>query len=62
MVMAFGVWFVMFASKFVFIWAIDAVFGDDVNINGFFGIFVIALVVTVLHRFADWVFVNLGRS
>lgn len=60
--MAFGVWFVMFASKFVFIWAIDLVLGDDVDINGFFGIFVVALVVTVAHRLADWVFVLLGRS
>ena len=59
--MAFGVWFVMFASKFVFIWAIDVVFGDDVNVNGFFGIFVVALVVTVMHRLADWVFIRLGR-
>jgi hypothetical protein len=60
--MAFGVWFVMFSSKFVFIWAIDLVFGDAVNINGFFGIFVVALVVMVVHRLADWVFVRLGRS
>jgi hypothetical protein len=60
--MVFGVWFVMFTSKFVFIWAIDLVFGDAVNINGFFGIFVVALVVTVVHRFADWVFIRLGRS
>ncbi len=59
--MAFGVWFVMFSSKFVFIWAIDLVLGDDVNINGFFGIFVVALVVTVVHRLADWAFVRLGR-
>ena len=58
--MAFGVWFVMFSSKFVFIWAIDVVFGDDVNINGFFGIFIVALVVTVMHRLADWVFIRLG--
>ena len=29
--MAFGVWFVMLSSKFVFIWAIDIVFGDDVK-------------------------------
>jgi uncharacterized membrane protein YvlD (DUF360 family) len=61
-VMAFGVWFVMFASKFVFIWAIDVVFGDDVNINGFFGIFIVALVVTVMHRLADWLFIRLGRQ
>ena len=59
--MALGVWFVMFVSKFVFIWAIDLIFGDEVNINGFFGIFIVALVVTVMHRLADWVFVRLGR-
>jgi hypothetical protein len=58
--MAFGVWFVMFTSKFVFIWAIDGIFGDAVNINGFFGIFIVALVVTVVHRLADWAFVRLG--
>lgn len=60
--MAVGVWFVMFASKFVFIWAIDLVFGDDVDINGFFGILTVALVVTVVHRLADWVFVRLGPT
>jgi hypothetical protein len=60
-VMALGVWLVMFVSKFVFIWAIDLVCGENVNINGFFGIFVIALVVTVMHRLADWVFVRLGQ-
>ena len=60
--MALGVWFVMFTSKFVFIWAIDLVFGDDVDINGFFGIFAVALVVTVVHRLADQVFARLGPT
>ena len=60
--MVFGVWFVMFASKFVFVWAIDLVFGDAVNINGFLGIFVVVLVVTVVRRLADWLFIRLGRS
>jgi hypothetical protein len=59
--MALGVWGVLFVSKFVFIWAIDLVFGDTININGFFGIFTVALVVTVVHRLADWVFIRLGR-
>lgn len=62
LLMAFGVWFVMFTSKFVFVWAIDLVFGDNVNIDGFFGIFLVALVATVVHRLADYVFVRLGRS
>ena len=61
-VMAVGVWFVLFSSKFVFIWAIDLVFGEDVNINGFFGIFAVALLVTVAHRSADIVFVRLGAT
>jgi uncharacterized membrane protein YvlD (DUF360 family) len=60
--MALGVWFVMFSSKFVFIWVIDLVFGDDVDINGFFGIFAVALVVTVVHRLADQVFARLGSA
>jgi hypothetical protein len=61
-VMAVGVWFVLFSSKFVFIWAIDLAFGDDVNINGFFGILAVAFVVTVVHRSADIVFVRLGAA
>jgi hypothetical protein len=60
--MVVGVWFVLFSSKFVFIWAIDLVLGDDVNINGFFGILAVALVVTVVHRTADVVFVRLGET
>jgi hypothetical protein len=59
--MALGVWGVLFVSKFVFIWAIDLVFGDAIDIEGFFGIFAVALVVTVVHRLADWVFIRLGR-
>jgi hypothetical protein len=59
--MAFGVWALLFVSKFVFIWAIDLVFGDTIDIDGFFGIFAVALVVTVVHRLADWVFIGLGR-
>jgi Na+/proline symporter len=60
--MAVGVWFVLFSSKFVFIWAIDLVFGDDVDIDGFFGIFAVAVLVTVVHRAADVVFVRLGAT
>jgi hypothetical protein len=60
-VMAVGVWAVLFVSKFVFIWAIDLLFGDTIDIEGFFGIFAVALVVTVVHRLADWVFIRLGR-
>jgi hypothetical protein len=60
--MVVGVWFVLFSSKFVFIWAIDLVLGEDVNINGFFGILAVALVVTLVHRSADIVFARLGAT
>ena len=58
----FMVWLVMFLSKFVFIWAIDGLFGDDVNINGFFGILILAATVTVIYRLAEYIFVRLGNS
>jgi uncharacterized membrane protein YvlD (DUF360 family) len=60
--MVVGVWFVLFASKFVFIWAIDLVLGEDVNIDGFFGILAVAVVVTLVHRSADIVFARLGET
>lgn len=52
----------MFLSKFVFIWSIDQVFGDNIDINGFFGILYLVLAVTILHKSADLVFRNLGDS
>ena len=58
--MLFCVWLVMFLSKFVFIWSINFVFGDNVNINGFFGVLWVALSVTVVHGLVDYVFVKLG--
>lgn len=58
--MFFCVWLVMFLSKFVFIWAIDIVFGESININGFFGILLVVLSVTVIHKLADRAFIWLG--
>jgi len=59
--MFFMVWLVMFLSKFVFIWSIDAILGDNVNINGFFGVLILAVSVTVIHKLADYAFVRLGK-
>lgn len=62
MLMFFFVWLVMFTSKFVFIWVIDFIFGNNININGFFGILILVLIVTVIHKLADKVFTELGDS
>jgi hypothetical protein len=58
--MVFGVWFVLFSSKFVFVWVIDAIFGDDVNVQGFFGILLVVAGVTILQRLAGLVDQALG--
>jgi len=60
--MFFCVWLVMFISKFVFIWVIDFIFGNYININGFFGILILVLTVTVIHKVADKVFIELGDN
>ena len=59
--MIFCVWLVMFSSKFVFIWVIDQIFGDNININGFFGILFVVLCVTIIHKLADYTFKKLGE-
>lgn len=62
LLMVFGVWLVMFLSKFVFIWALDVLFGDYIIIDGFFGILIIVLAVTIVHRLAQVLFNKLGQS
>ncbi len=56
----FSVWLVMFLSKFVFVWVIDQLFGDNININGFFGILAVVVCVTLVHKLADYIFIKLG--
>lgn len=60
--MFFLVWLVMFLSKFVFIWTIDLAFGDNIAIQGFFGILWLVLCVTVAHKLADRTFIKLGDN
>lgn len=58
--MLFCVWLVMFLSKFVFIWVLDLMFGSYINIHGLFGILVIVLCVTIIHKLAYYIFKKLG--
>ena len=58
----FCVWFVLFISKFIFIWAIDAVFGEDIAIHGFFGIMLVVAAVTNKQKLADTIFIKLGDA
>ena len=49
-VLVFGVWAVMFLSKFVFLWAIGFVFDESVQIDGFFNIFYVVLAMTLAQK------------
>jgi len=60
--MFFFVWLVMFLSKFIFVAVIDFIFNDYMNINGFFGILILVLTVTVVFRISDYLFISLGKS
>lgn len=57
----FAMWVVLFGSKFVFIEAIDLVFGDDVEFSGFGAVLVLVAVTTVLGRLGEAVYDRLGR-
>lgn len=61
MLMFFCHWLVLFLSKFVFIWAIDMIFGNNIDIYGFFGILIVVLCVTITHKLADRVFIKIGE-
>lgn len=60
MLMFLCVWLVMFLSKFVFIWVLDLLFSSYISINGFFGILLVVLCVTVIHKLAYKIFNKLG--
>lgn len=60
--MFFCVWLIMFLTKFVFIWVIDLIFGSNMNIYGFFGILLIVVCVTLVHKLADKLFIHLGNK
>jgi amino acid transporter len=56
------IWPIMFVSKFVFVWFIDVLFSGSIDIQGFWGILIVVVSVTVVHKLADAVFVQLGRD
>jgi hypothetical protein len=58
----FCLWLIMFLSKFVFVWVIDLIFGDAINIYGFFGILAVVASATVIAKLADYIFARLGAK
>lgn len=56
----FGVWLIMFLSKFVFLAVIDFIFGDAVEISGFVGLVLIIVIMTVSKKFIDIAYAKLA--
>lgn len=51
--MVFGVWLILFLSKFIFLAVIDVLFGDDVEISGFVGLLLIIVSLTVAQKLSE---------
>jgi hypothetical protein len=58
--LVFGVWLILFLSKFVFLAVIDIIFGSSVEISGFVGILIIILTMTVAKYLIDAVYTKLA--
>jgi MFS family permease len=56
----FTVWFILFTSKFIFLWVISFVFRQEVHISGFVGLLLIVAVLTVLQQLFELVYHKLA--
>lgn len=61
-VTVFGVWLVLFLSKFVFLAVIDFIFGDAVEISGFAGLIAIIVSMTVVKQLIDYGYNKLAEK
>lgn len=59
-VRAFGLWLILFSSKFVFLWAIEALFPRDVEVAGVLGLMAVIAAFTITDRVARLVYDRLG--
>lgn len=58
--LVFSVWLILFLSKFVFLAVISFIFRENVEINGFIGLFLIIICMTIAERFVSFIHVKLA--
>lgn len=58
----FVVWTILFFSKFVYLEAIDIIFGESVEISGFLGLMAIIVTSTILTVLIDKIYERLSRT
>lgn len=61
-ILIFGVWAIMFISKFVFLAVIDFIFGNSVEISGFIGLVIIIITMSVVKKLIDATYIRLGKN
>ncbi|MEI6850388.1 MAG: hypothetical protein WCK26_00295 [Candidatus Saccharibacteria bacterium] len=61
LLLVFGVWLVVFLSKFVFLWVIDLVFRGTVEISGFLGLLLMIVILTIIQKLAEIAYSKLGN-
>jgi len=59
--LVFGVWLILFLSKFVFLAVIDIIFGSSVEISGFIGLIIIIVTMTVSKYLIDLLYAKLAE-
>lgn len=58
--MVFVVWLILFFSKFVFLATINAIFGQSVELSGFWGLMLIIVIMTLAQKLIEKVYGKLG--
>jgi len=58
--LAICIWLVIFLSKFVFLWAISAVFRNEVEVSGFVGLISIIATMTIARSLLNWIYKSLA--
>jgi hypothetical protein len=59
--LVFGVWLVIFLSKFIFLWTIELVFSGVVEVSGFLGIMMIVVILTIAQKLVEMIYTKLGN-
>jgi hypothetical protein len=58
--LGFSIWLIMFFSKFIFLGVISLVFGDEVEISGFFGLLLIVACLMLAQKLTELIYQKLG--
>ena len=56
----FGLWLILFSSKFVFLWVIETLFPRNVEVSSFLGLMAVIAAFTITDRVARLVYARLS--